>query len=591
MLDSRLKFLRSRATDRARLARLAATDKFGITVEGVERPHVHVLVQVADSGVADKVRKTPGFGAFKHSGRVMSGTVELDSLGDLDRLEGVTYVQAAQPMMPELNQSVPEINATAVHTGTPSRRGTGVVVGIIDTGIDWRHRTFRDANGNSRILSIWDQGLTPVKGESAPAGYSYGVEYKQSAINAALKAADPLAAVRHIDGNGHGTHVAGIAAGRGVAANDQDPKLLYPGVAPDADLIIVGPIMDTAKTLDAIRYVFDTATALGKPAVINLSMGSSAGAHDGTDLFEQGIDNVLGTAGRALIKSAGNSGANAIHASGTMAAAPTITVEFEVPPNDAAADSIELWYKRDDRISVSVTPPGGTASDTVAPGAEARYLTLSNGNGVNIASVLQHPLNGDNQICLELYPGDQNAIAAGTWRLRLTGNSAATSWHAWVTSGGTDNLGPKFTGTYANNACTITIPGTCKEVISIASYITYYGGTVGDLSSFSSRGPTRDDRAAPTLAAPGQWIWSAKVNNAEGSDGFVYQQGTSMAAPHMAGVCALMLQARPTLTQAQILTCLTASARSDGFTGAKTNSDWGAGKVDARAAVDQAAKL
>lgn len=587
MLDSRLRFLTtSVADDTIDVDALETTGRFALHTPEAEERRVTVLVQVEEH-VTTETLESAGLAVRTEAGDVISGDLPLESVAALDEVDGVTLVEASRPMQSELDLSLPETRANLVHTGPPGRRGAGVIVGVIDSGVDWRHQCFRNATGGTRILRIWDQNLTPQGGEASPAPFGYGVEYQQGAINAALTATNPLSVVRHMDDAvGHGTHVVGIAAGDGSPAGDGRPAFTFIGVAPEADVIVVAnrvtteALGDSASTLDAVRYVFDVAQALGRPAVINLSQGDNVGPHDGTALLERGIDNLLGGGGRAMVKSAGNAAGAGVHASGTLTGGTNHTVQLAVPVNDTTPDTIDLWYAGVDRISFRITPPGGTASAVVNPGTSTT-LTLGNGNRVFVDSVVNHPNNGDNRIYVQLQRGTQPATAAGTWTITLGAVSISNGrWDGWVERGTTV---PRFLAPFVNDAVTISVPGTSREVITAASYVTR-GAGVGSLSTFSSRGPTRDGRAAPTLGAPGQEIQSALVG-ASGTSQYQGMSGTSMAAPHIAGAVALMLQVRPTATQAAILDCLQRTARADAQTGGVPNSDWGAGKLDVEAAV------
>ncbi|MFH8572158.1 S8 family peptidase [Streptomyces sp. NPDC017993] len=597
MLDSRLKFLTSQAENgRADLALLESTGRFGLTVEGVQAPRVRVLVRLAeghggDGPEAQETLRGLGMSVFTRAGDVLSGEVGVDRLAELDDLAAVAHVEASRPTFPELDASLPEINADEVHAGPPSFRGTGVIVGVIDSGIDWRHGCFRGPTGSTRILRIWDQNLTPKAGEVSPAPFDYGVEYQRPAIDAALLAPDPLDVVRHMDNSvGHGTHVAGIAAGDGSSAGNGQPEFTFIGVAPEAELVVVAnqvtteAMGDSASTLDAVRYVFDVAEALGRPAVINISQGDNLGPHDGSSLLEVGIDNLLRDAGHALVKSAGNAANAGIHATGQVSEGTQDIVQFSVPADDTTPDTIDIWYSGADRLSLRITPPGGTASTEVTPGT-THDMALPGGNRAFVDSVVDHPGNGDNRIYVQLNPAGRTAVLPGTWGLTLTGRTVTEGgrWHAWMERGLTV---PQFLGPHRNDEITISVPGTSRKVVTAASYITKGAGR-GNLSTFSSRGPTRDGRAAPTLAAPGQAITSALVGGA-GTNQYQSMSGTSMAAPHLTGVCALALQARPALHQTELAQLLADSARLDNFTGAMADNDWGAGKVDGAAMVDSA---
>jgi subtilisin family serine protease len=589
VLDSRLRFLAGQSSEEDALASLETTGRFGLSVEGVDQPRVRVLVQLDDVG--DEELNERGLIIATRAGDVVSGEIPLSDVERLDALDGVILIEAARPMVPELDASLPETRAHFVHTGPPGRRGAGVIVGIIDSGIDWRHQCFRDGAGNSRVLRLWDQNLAPQVGETTPAPFNYGVEYQQGEIDTALAAADPLGIVRSVDEDGgHGTHVAGIAAGDGSAAGNGMPAFTFTGVAPEADIVLVAnqvtteALGDSATTLDAAQYIFNVAQTLGRPAVINLSQGDNLGPHDGTSLLERGINNLLGGTGRSMVKSAGNAANAGVHASGTVAAGGTDTPQFVVPTNDTTPDTIDFWYDATDRMDFSITPPGGAASAVVNAGATTT-LALPNGNQVFVDSVLSHPNNGDNRIYVQLQRGTAAAVQQGTWTVTLAGTTVADGgWHAWIERGMTV---PQFIGAHRNDRVTISIPGTSTEVITAASYITK-GAGVGNLSTFSSRGPTRDGRAAPTIAAPGQQILSANSGAGTTPTQYIGMSGTSMAAPHVAGAIALILEASPVLTQQQIVDRLTGSARSDAFTGMVPNTDWGSGKLDAREAMTTA---
>ncbi|GGW62203.1 S8 family peptidase [Streptomyces xantholiticus] len=594
MLDSRLKFLTSRAEEGpAELEGLESTGRFALTTEGVGTPRVRVLLRMAEGYGADdlnELSRHTGLTVLTQAGDVIGGEIGIDRLAELDELEAVGYVEASRPTLPELDAAVPETQADKVHTGPPGFRGAGVIVGVVDSGIDWRHACFRDPTGKTRIQRIWDQNLTPEAGESSPAPFGHGVEYQRSAIDNALRAPNPLSRVRHMDDSvGHGTHVAGIAAGDGSSAGNDRPAFTFVGVAPEAELVVVAnrvtseALGDSMGTLEAVGYVFKVAETLGRPAVVNISQGDNLGPHDGSSLLERGIDNLLNAPGRALVKSAGNAANAGVHATGQVTEGDSEVVQFLVPANDSTPDTLDIWYSGADRLSLQITPPSGTASAEVAPGTTAADLDLPGGNKAFVDSVVHHSQNGDNRIYVQLSRGSQTAIRPGTWSITLTGRTVADSgrWHAWVERGQTV---PQFIGQHRNDEITISVPGTSQKVVTAASYITKGAGQ-GNLSTFSSRGPTRDGRTAPTLAAPGQAITSA-LAGASGTDQYQPMSGTSMAAPHLTGVCALMLQSKPTMTQEDLVLLLTNSARRDPFTGGAPGNDWGAGKVDAAAAVN-----
>ena len=344
-IDSRLKYLQTQKDD-AILRALESVGRFGLEVKNVPAPRVRVLVQHSGD-VADLERE--GVEITSTAGDVVAGLVSLDRVDALAQVATVSRIESSYPLTSELDVSVPEIHADLVHTGPPGHRGTGVIVGIIDlTGVDWQHDDFRQQDGTSRILRIWDQSLSPQGAEQKPTGFNYGVEYTKSDIDAALTSANPTQIVRHEDSDtdGHGTHVAGIAAGDGSVAGNNQPAFTYVGVAPEADIIVVKntkgtsplggtlALGDSVNTLDAINYIFNQAATLNRPVVINMSEGGNVGPHDGSSVLERGIDNLLGGRGRAFVKSAGNEATSNRHAAGTVAAGATEQIRLYVPKLD-----------------------------------------------------------------------------------------------------------------------------------------------------------------------------------------------------------------------------------------------------------------
>ena len=517
------------------------------------------------------------------AGDVVAGFGPLARLDEIAAVRGMDAIEQSRAMHSELDVSMPATRANLVHAGPPARRGAGVIIGIIDSGIDWRHGCFRKADGTSRILRIWDQRLTPVAGESSPAGFGYGVEYTKAQIDAHLASATPALPVRHADSVDHGTHVAGIATGSGSPAGDGRPAFTFVGMAPEADIVIVANAIgaeslgDSANSLDGASWIFALASSLGKPCVINQSQGDYIGPHDGTSLLERGIDALLATKGRAMVKSAGNAALDDAHAMGTVAAGQRLDLPMRVGGNDSTDDTVDIWYEGVDRFGFSIAPPGGAASAVVAP-ATTTTLTLANGNRVFIDSTLNNPFNHDNRVFVRLQRGTQPTIQSGTWTLRLHGQTVSKgSAHAWIQRGN----GPRFLAPVVSPQSTISIPGTGRRIITAGSYVTK-GTGVGGLSDFSSRGPTRDGRTKPEISAPGQAITSA-LNGANGTNQYVGMSGTSMAAPHVTGAVALMLQRTKNATIAQLRNRLFTKAAKDSFTGATPNADWGFGKLDAKA--------
>jgi len=595
-LDPQLAFLSERGAQS--LADRTAMLRFGLEVTEGEaapaarrgrapQPPVQVLVQYA--GDTEPLEKA-GLRIRSVNGDVISGVIAVERLAPPSEIAEVERMEAARILQPDLDLSVVECRANLVHVGPPGRRGAGVIVGIVDSGIDFTHPSFRHPDGTSRILFLWAQGLAPRPGEASPAPFGYGVEYSKAQIDGALASATPFNTVRHQDPPPfHGTHVAGIAAGDGSAAGRDKSAFSFVGVAPEADLIVVAVANNgseglgtSSNALDAMNYVFTRAGTLNKPAVVNMSLGDNLEPHDGTSLLERGIDNLLGAPGRAFVKSAGNAGADDIHAEGTVATGATVDVLLNQPPGNNTPDQIDLWYRGSDTFRISIVDPAGTMRGPVTVGAVAN-LAFPGGNTVRVDHRNNDPFNGDKRIFITMQPGSAATIAAGNWRLRLTGVSCPGGgrFDAWIQRGPPI---PRFLAPHVTSARTISTPGTARKVITAANYVTR-GAGVGSLASTSSRGPRRNGRQAPTLAAPGQSIVSARGHFGS-ADPYVGMGGTSMAAPHITGTIALMFQKNRNRTQEQIRQCLESTARSDAQTGPVPNTAWGAGKLDSHAAVN-----
>ncbi|RME43699.1 MAG: hypothetical protein D6791_14835, partial [Chloroflexi bacterium] len=492
---------------------------------------------------------------------------------------------------------IPEIRADQVwattHNGIPVK-GRGVIVAIVDSGIDWQHGDFKDAQGHSRILEIWDQ--TAQRG-TPPAGYDYGNLCTRSQIDQAQ--------CTETDTEGHGTHVAGIAAGNGLSTN----PARYVGVAPEADLLVVKDSGRDAGILDAWNYIVSRARALGRPVVINNSFGSHGGAHDGTAALEKAIDQLSGN-GVIFVVAAGNEGNDPIHAAGTLRPGETANITYTFPePSPLNVSEADIWYNQADAISTSVIAPGGQTFGPVHKGEIQEFSGPDNTTITIDASPWAG--NPDNWIWIQIQKPEGQQLS-GNWAFVLHGDNitAGGRWDAWLATGQGAGSGTEYFTTNVDPHMTVGEPGTAHKAITVASYTTKAcwpsvegdrcfdpEPTLGAISDFSSIGPTRDGREKPDLAAPGEAITAAFSRDARSEfsparvdpdNVHLSIQGTSMAAPHVAGTIALMLQVNPALNAMAALNILRQTARTDGFTGSVWNANWGTGKLDAKAAVDAA---
>lgn len=497
--------------------------------------------------------------------------------------QDVVYIEQSWPTSPALDTSVSVITADTVHSSSPAVTGAGVIVGAVDTGIDYTHLDFRydsDSDGfeeSSRILAILDQSY----------GF-FGIEYDTQDIETDLanEHGSSEGIVRQIDTDGHGTHVMGIAAGDGSSSSEG-----FVGVAPEAWIVMVKTTYFTSDILAGIEYIFDLADSLGLPAVVNLSLGGHEGPHDGTSLFEQGMDELVQGPGRVIVVSAGNEGDQSIHASGTLLGNDS---SFRIDPDSWDAE-LDMWYPGSSQFMISVNPPSGPA--IVVPwGTDSGLIQTAFGDvRVDNASSGVNANNGDHEVFIRL----SDLSGSGQWQVTVTdtgGNGGR--YDAWIVSGSADIVN-------GDSSSTIDEPGNARDVITVGSFNTkaVWPSLSGDqnflssyplnvLSSFSSQGPTRDGRTKPEICAPGAWIsaalsgdamWQGYLVNPDGVH--TMELGTSMAAPHVSGAVALLLSINSQLTAEEVRALLTDAAIRDGFTGGVPNSRWGWGKLDVAAAV------
>lgn len=549
---------------------------------------VRVFIQTRDPQAA---RAIPVFRPKQVVGTVATGEVNLADLEILASHPQVVYVQASRPVYPALDRSVPETGAPALWSATPPATGHGVIVGIVDTGIDVLHRDFRvdrDGNGTeegTRILYLWDQagvgasGFPPWWGDALSEAY-YGRAFSRDEIERAIAAGVSPSP----DVSGHGTHVAGIAAGDGSSS-----PASWRGVAPGADLVVVKTTFFEDTVVDGVRFVFEAAQALGKPAVVNLSLGGHGGPHDGSSLFERMLDALLDRPGRAIVAAAGNEGNRKIHIGGDVRSTTTWQLDVE-----RSTVSVQLWHSGTATFSATVRAPSGETV-TVHPGSQRWASTTSGGVWLDNTS-LPDPRNLARHIYLALTDVSPGTTWAITLTLVLGGGGRVDGWVE-------NPAAAQFRD--GDSSYTISEPGNATRVITVGAYVTKTKwtsvvgeqtaeGEVGSLAAFSSRGPTRDGRLKPDLAAPGAWIVSVRSQNAVPAPwltlpGGLYAMllGTSMAAPHVTGAAALLFSRKPNLTWSEVKDALISGARADAQVGVAPNPAWGAGKLD----IPRAAQL
>ncbi len=544
---------------------------------------VGVLIKLKDSTqLALQIGMTP------IAPNLFNARLTLDELCALARLPEVVFIEADYRLEPHIDRSIPAVGGRFLHETDPRATGQGVVVGFVDTGIDWTHRDFRidrDGDGfeeSSRILWLWDQTETGFFGN--PRMVPFGTEYTREEIERALRTGSQI--VNERDESGHGTHVVGIAVGDGSASGGT-----FVGMAPNAEIIFVKTSYFSTDIVEGVRYIFEKAEWLGKPAVVNLSLGGHFGPHDGTSLFEQSLEALLERPGRAVVASAGNEGDQKIHLGGQLRSREAFTFTFI--PNEETA-YVNIWYPGSANFTVSVTSPGinGPPQTVLAVRGQGEFANTPDGSiDIDNSGGGVDPRNKDRSIAISL----ERVQPGSLWYITLTDQGGTGGrFDAWP---GLATMGYFPEG---DSFSTVTEPATAKKIIAVGAYTTkvFWPGidgqphrftdaqSEGELARFSARGPTRDGRLKPDLTAPGTAIVSALAKGSEvgrseklvlpGGE-YAAMQGTSMAAPHVAGAIALLLQAQPYLRAEEILNQLKRTALQDVFT--TDQRAWGAGKL------------
>ena len=579
------------------------------------------MMQPRDPGIISAIIKTSGNPMAIESsgvrvrtviGEFATADVPFQSLNRLIELPSVVYVQASRLMEPALlDVSVPGTGAHQVWNSTPGYTGKGVIVGVIDSGIDWSHPDFTGKDGTSRILYIWDQcGDTGTRGRG-DAGISYGVEWTKADIDSGL--------CEEMDPSGHGTHVSSTIAGNGGDLHG------FSGMAPDADIIVVKTSFGDVEILDGADYIFRKASELNRPVVVNMSFGSQWGPHDGTSLLDQAFDRLLGRPGEAIVAAAGNEGGRPVHVGAVLRRPVGENYPWSALQTFAGTESIviQIWYNSPSPLSVRVLLPENDRGDL----GDLSTGWVSTGQ-LRISSVPSGPIAGA-EVAVEaqqsaLYPNRKGVyilisnngdltIPIDEYIYAIEYNGPGIAIDAYVVWRGyferasrlpASALFPnKFFLLEGDGYNTIISPASASEVICVGSYVSRSEWvdwenrirdenlSVGSISAFSSLGPLLNGARKPDMAAPGEMVVAAFSTDAWEKSNRIYRdgrhvsmRGTSMAAPHVTGAIALMYEQNPNLTASEVKYILTRSATDQGPVG--WDKAWGYGELNVLAAMN-----
>lgn len=479
----------------------------------------------------------------------------IDTFTQLDEVE---YVEKPKRLYASTFMGKQSSCIFPVTARDPYLTGRGVLIAVIDSGIDYQSPEFMDEQGNTRIQFLWDQTLTPegvnsllpednmefADAAAPPEGFYTGVEFSKYRIDAALKSRVPDRIVPSFDTSGHGTAVAAIAAAGGRLVGGQ-----YMGVAPESELLIIKmgtPAPEsfprTTELMRALTYAVKKAVEIGKPLAINLSFGNTYGSHDGTSLVERFLDNAAEIGRTVVCVGSGNEGAAGGHISGSfgMSENPGQMRQIELSVgNYQTAFSVQLWKEYVDLFGVVLISPGGVRITVDISQTGGRSVVVED-TEVLIYVGEPSPYSVNQEIYFDLLPLG-NYVNQGVWTFQLSPvRTVNGNYDFYLPSSAVLNSDTRFfTPTPVK---TLTIPSTASKVITVGAYNAVYEA----YADFSGRGyplmsipggriSQRDIK--PDIVAPGTDIHTIGPGNT-----FVQVSGTSFATPFVSGSAALMME-------------------------------------------------
>lgn len=544
-----------------------------------------------------------------------------DAAPYLTAIDGIEYVKMPNRVYSLIDSARKAVRVDGLHDGTVegldrAYTGRGVLIGIIDTEFDTHHPAFLDAAGTTRFIALWDQ---TDSSKASANSFGYGTIKNQSQL-----ASDPSFGLAP-DRPSHGTIAISLAAG-------SDRSTPYYGIAPEAMIAAVKRSGADNDIIDGAKWISALADSLDVPCVVNMSIGHQAGPHDGTSLVDRAIDSLSG-AGRIVVGAAGNDGDKRAHA-GFLLAQNEVKGTWVSPKASSSESSshealsgIDMWgdsgksIVADFFILDTTTMEYRQSTQTLSTSFNTLYepdtIVWPNHSGdpdtVIFAALLErrNPLNNK--------PHLQAVTASTSGRLflgvKISVERRGGTAHAWnVSKRSLRSFGLDGFIDGDNDYSVNEVGGTARRNITVGSYISRQSlplwdgsrfgpeiDTLRDLAGYSSRGPTVDGRTKPDITAPGSEVVGAASraapvdeeatvlwpNRPDRDSRYAYSGGTSLSAPIVAGIAALMLEADPGLTPEQIRETLQATAITDSYTGPLQSPDnrWGAGKVDALGAI------
>ena len=410
--------------------------------------------------------------------------------------------------------------------------GRGVLIGIVDSGVDYRHPAFLTADGKSRILRLWDQSIPG----NPPEGYATGTEYTNEEINEALSLSvqEGRRLVPSEDGSGHGTAVLGVAAG-----SDFSRGAVNRGVAYESDLLVVKmgiPRQDsfprTTELMQGVDYLVRQAIRLGRPIALNLSFGNNYGSHRGDSLLETYLDNVSGMGKNVICVGMGNNGNDALHTGGKLSPGEIQEIELGVGAFEPTLN-VQLWKNYEDEMEIYLENPAG---ERVGPLFET--LGSQRWQAGNTELLIYYGKPAPYHVTQEIYvdflarDGKRPYVDSGVWKIILAARNIKNGeYFLWLPGGKTLNPGTAFY--LPRPQGTLTIPATARRVISVGAY----DARQNTYADFSGRGCRALPYPKPDLAAPGVDIYAPRPGG-----GYAAFTGTSFSTPFVTGAAALPME-------------------------------------------------
>ena len=443
--------------------------------------------------------------------------------------ENVIFMEKPKQLYFEVFQGKTASCIHSLQTGVGALTGKGILMGIVDSGVDYFHPDFRNEDGSSRILALWDQNVPgrPLQ------GYTTGTEYTKEEIDEALALGENQGRrlVPSVDTSGHGTAVLGIAAGNGRASEG-----LNRGVAYESDLLVVklgipreNAFPRTTELIKGIDYLVRKALELNRPLVINLSFGNNYGSHRGDSLLENYMDTVAVMGRTVIVTGTGNNGSQPWHAGGILQQGKTEESQLAVGAFESTLN-VQLWKDYEDEMEIYLESPSG---ERIGPLYE--LLGPQRHRLENTELLIYYGKPGPYQLSQEIYIDFipvGNYVDSGVWKILLSGKHVRSGqYFLWLPGGNVLNRG---TGFYFPRAVgTLTIPSTAEKVISVGAY----DSRLNAYADFSGRGSQYLPIQKPDLVAPGVSITAPTPGGS-----YTTVTGTSFAAPFVSGSAALLME-------------------------------------------------